>query len=143
MAITLQDMINTQNDINNHRVVDEYAPQLVEGEIIFNRDVNLLWFAPVAANKNDTTLFDPAKLLNAEQLKRAKTYKALELAYLRLSRGSDDDSFVRKMGQYQARYNAEIQMILKSGLSYDWNGSGDIQQVETSVKRSRRTISRV
>jgi hypothetical protein len=142
MPVTIQDLINTQNDIDNHRIDDHFAPQIVEAELMLNRDIEIEWFKPVADSKDGVFYFDAAKLLDQDGLKRAKVYKSLELCYLRLSRGATDESFYLKMEEYKMRYDREIDIIKNHGISYDWNGSGDLQQIESGIIRTRRRIVR-
>ena len=140
--LVIQDLINTQNDIEKHRVADNFQPQIEEAELIVARIVEHKWFSKVNTMFIPPLTFDASKLLNPLDTKRAKVYKALELAYLRLSRGANDESFYLKMEEYRKRYNDEVTIMLTGGISYDFNGSGDLQQKEIGVRSRRRTICR-
>jgi hypothetical protein len=124
------------------RKIPSLLNQHTEGTDITNRDIATKWYAGLKDKFDVTAAFDPAKILQTSQVKRLAIYKTLELTYLYLGKGSKDASFEIKMEEYRDRYNDEFASIMSSGLSYDWDGSGDIGQMESQVKRSHRRITR-
>ena len=119
-----------------------WSSQHIEAELIINREIKNNWFKPLAGSFSHTDEFDERKLLNTKhKLVRASVYKVLELAYLSLMNQIDEAAnFSSKTKFFRGLYEEEISNVISDGLSYDWDGSGDIDQSETEVASSSPTM---
>jgi len=129
-----------------------------EAAAIIDRALDLSWYRAAATERlygqtyaNASVLrgfewkaypFNPLLLLNAAgQLKRLSCYKALELAYGCLAKGTED-SFEKLRDYYAGQYAAELQAVLAAGLDYDWDASGAIDATETTEPQQPRRLVR-
>lgn len=115
----------------------------VRGEAysMINRIITVRWYreaAKIMGYDPNTTAFNPEQVKN-NCLLRLETYKALELAYLHLMKGSqEEDGFERQMEIFRKRYNDELKLIFDIGVDYDWSGNDIVDDDEKYIRAPRR-----
>lgn len=123
--------------------VSSWQVQREEAFEIINRVVIARWYrkaAPEMGIDPNLTAFDP-ELVKANTLTRLEAFKTLELAYMILKKdGPEKDGFERNEEAFRNRFNEELEMILGSGIDYDWSNSGVIDLEETGIRITRRNI---
>jgi|GEM_PF-1027010 hypothetical protein len=148
------DLIKAQKDIMSLGVLS-WEAQHSEAALIIDRALRVQWYEPLARYPRDDSSglavsggftyeqFDPEKLLDLLQLKRLSVYKTLELSYLSVMMDSTENNpFKMKMEMFKELYDIELVAVLQAGITYDWDGSGDEDQVETNIQRAPRVIMR-
>ena len=121
--------------------VDDWANQRAEAYSIINRTIVARWYnaAAVAMGYDPTvTYFDPTQV-ETGFFKRLECYKTLELAYMHLMKDSPEaDGFERNMDLFSRKYGEELDLILATGVNYDWNDDDEIDDDETLIPAQRR-----
>jgi hypothetical protein len=134
------DLVKIRPNILQLGVVD-WEAQREEAYAIINRVITARWYRPAAPSMGidpNVTAFNPEYLTDGLFL-RLEVYKTLELAYLHLMKGGqDEDGFERQMKIFRNRYNEELALILDIGIDYDWSGSGDLDDDEKYIRAPRR-----
>jgi hypothetical protein len=108
---------------------------------IIDRTIEQRWYRPEATNRGILYEDDPfdATLLDADQLVWLSCYKVLELAYQYLMKpGPDLDGFERQALYFAAKYDEELQALLSTGLTYDWDADDSFSEDERVVPQRRR-----
>lgn len=105
------------------------------------KDLERSWFLPTAKNRGvdpRTNPFDPARCVDAE-LKQLSTLKTLVCVHEHLMRhnSQDPDGFERLRDFYEKAYRTELAELCRSGLDYDWDGSGDLATSEKATQAPR------
>lgn len=124
------DLTYVQKNIMEQRV-ENWQSQHDEAKLLIDRDIENKWFKNIANGE----VFDPSLMLNANtQLLRLSVYKTLELAYLFLAEDfSSDNPHMLKVKEFAKRYESELMSVLNSGIDYDWDGDGAINDDERSI----------
>ena len=121
--------------------VSSWEDQRAEAYDMINRVIRTRWYRVVAPEMGydpNVTLFDPT-LIKEDTLTRLEVFKTLELAYMLLMKDSPEaDGFERNMKTFRNRYNEELELVLASGIDYDWSGSGTFDDDELYLKAPRR-----
>lgn len=123
--------------------VSDWQTQREEAFAIINRIIDARWYREIIKqNKFDIdpnqTPFSP-DLVQADQLKRLACFKTLELAYMLLMKdGVEADAFERNMKTFRQLYNEELDVVLATGISYDWDASGSLTYDERYIRAPRR-----
>ena len=122
--------------------VDAWADQHTEATAIINRTL-IVWYKEESLKRGWSDVdFDATKLLSAStQLKRLACYKVFELAYMYLMQDSIEDSgFYHEMKLFQTLYETEFRTVLETGLDYDWDADGQIDDYEQEPILPRRLV---
>ena len=70
-------------------------------------------------------------MLDTSQLKDLACYKCLYLVYRYLANDFiEDDGFTSNMKHFANEYNKELHRVVESGINYDWDGSGVVEEDE-------------
>jgi hypothetical protein len=112
-----------------------------EAATLINRALESMWYKRAAEEHEvdwGDTPFDSSKV-DKTQLVRLSCYKVLELAYLYLMKDSPEaDGFAREREIFARMYNDELNAVLQTGISYDWDASGTVETDERCEPRYRR-----
>lgn len=110
---------------------------------LVNRTISRRWYQTACTEYSldwRDTGFSP-DLVEEDSLKDLACFKTLELAYLYLMKDSKEpDGFEREMHLFRKLYNQELEEVLSTGISYDWDGSGAIVDDERYQRNPRRLI---
>jgi hypothetical protein len=121
--------------------VDSWSDEREKAYSTINRIVEARWYKKAAVELGydpKLTSFDPS-LVEEDSLKDLEVYKALELAYLHLMKGSsEEDGFERLAKKFRGFYNEELETVLAVGISYDFSGNGVFDADETLIQAPRR-----
>lgn len=106
-----------------------------------DRTIIRRWYREAAAYYSldwRDTEFDSG-LVEEGQFLLLSCYKTLELCYLYLMKDSKEpDGFEREMTMFRKLYNQELEEVLATGISYDWDGSGSAEDSEKYQRQPRR-----
>lgn len=84
------------------------------------------------------TPFDPT-LVKENELKQLECFKTLELAYMILMKNDPEpDGFERNMNLFARQFGNEFDTLMNSGIDYDWDESGTIDDDEKQIRSPRR-----
>jgi len=122
--------------------VSAWTDQHNESTAIINRAL-LAWYNTEATKRGYADIqFDSSKILNAStQLKRLACYKTLELAYMYLMvDGVQEGGFRNEMTLFRELYEREFNAVLESGIDYDWDDDGAIDDYEATDAAPRRLV---
>jgi len=112
---------------------------------IINRVIIGRWYQKAAAEYSidwRQTEFSP-DLVETGTLTMLSSYKTLELIYLLLMKDSpQEDAFERQHHLFRRLYREEMNEVLAIGISYDWDGDGEIV-AEEHYQRVSRTLVRI
>lgn len=121
--------------------VSDWDAEREEAYAQINRIITLRWYREAAKTMGydpNVTAFNPEQIANS-CLKRLETYKALELAYLKLMKGGpEEDGFERQMEIFRKRYNDELKLLFDLGIDYDWSGNDIVDDDEKYIRAPRR-----
>ena len=143
--ITDDDLLKIRSDILSLGVSD-VDDQIDEAESILNRTLEYQWYRPQATDNGvdwRSSPFNPDLVLTPNQVKRAASYKALETIYLFLMKNvpQDQDAFDKQRKIFRGLYKDEIADVLRAGIDYDWDESGDItagENIQPGIRRLYR-----
>lgn len=108
-----------------------------------NRIITARWYNQAAVEMGydpKLTTFDPTRV-GDDELKDLESYKTLEFAYMLLMKdAAEADGFERNMKLFAEKFGAELELLLGTGISYDWSGDGDLEYDEVRITSPRRLI---
>lgn len=140
--ITNSDLVKERKNILQLGVAD-WADQIAEAHRQVIRILEARWYRKVApAMGIDPTevSFDESRV-NADQLKKLETYKALELAYSYLVVETEEvGGFERLRDYYRRLYQDELREVLNAGVDYDWDQDQAIETLEQKKAAFRRLV---
>ena len=117
----------------------EALRELAEEEAL--DDLCRQWYRAAAAARGlDWRLFPMrAERLDPAPLKRLSVLKTMALIHEQLMRynNAEADGFERHRALYESEYRRLLDRLTHSGLSYDWDGSGDATPVEHTAAARR------
>jgi len=123
--------------------VNDWSTQREEAYSVINRVISTRWYRKVAPEMGydpNTTLFDPTQIREGT-LTRLEAFKALELVYMYEMKDSPEaDGFERNMKTFRDRYNEELELVLSTGIDYDWSDSGSFDDDEVYLRAPRRLV---
>lgn len=140
---TLDDLLQVEPTIQDFGVL-EWEVELARSETEINRILKVRWYQAyqkqhprIAQVPFDTDLLDPA------QFTQATVYHAL--AYhiapkLTQFSGTDPDRFQVMMDYYRGRFEHEIDLILREGISYDIDGDSTVESDELDAGKPLRLV---
>ena len=140
MAITLA----TINDIQDYEPdilsfgIPDFDEEITKAQNDVFRDLRIRWWPTYTVGLYDvsrvaTGMVEPDDdLYTASQLTRACVYQALGFhVYPKLSKFDvEQDIFERKMEFYRKEYERELDLILRDGVEYDLDSSGNVDDNE-------------
>lgn len=133
---TITDITEYEPDILNYGI-QSFDDALAKAQSDVERYLRVNWWPTQQIGRYDISVIgtnlemDPAKLTDS-QLTRATVYCALGYyIYPRLSKFEPDmDVFAMKLDYYKKMYAEEIDMVIRDGVEYDIDSSGDITDAE-------------
>ncbi len=136
------DLVKYRSNIMDLGVVS-WENQREEAYEMINRVISARWYrgaSKVMGYDYRFTPFDSDLVMN-DNLKRLECFKALELAYMILKKdGPKQDGFERAESSFRDRYNEELESVLAAGVDYDWDGDGEQNDDEHTIRVSRRIV---
>lgn len=123
--------------------VTDWSNERDEAYSLINRIITARWYnkaAEIMGVDPRATAFTPANV-ESGTFQRLETYKALELAYLKLMKGgAEEDGFERQMEMFRKRFNDELLLILDIGINYDWDNNELVDDDEKFIRSPRRLM---
>lgn len=111
--------------------------EMAEEELL--DDIERQWYRAAAAARGmdwRTMPMQPSRL-ELQALRRLSVLKTLAVIHERLMQYNkgESDGFERHRLLYEKEYAALLEKLVRSGLRYDWDGSGLADTVETTAAR--------
>ena len=138
---------STDNDLLIYRSnilslgVSEWLDQHALAFADINRLMVARWYNRAAIDQGVdpyATLFDPTKVQDGE-LKALECFKTLEYAYMQLMKDSPEaDGYERNMSLFARQFGNEFDTLMSTGVTYDWDDSGTVDDDEIKVRAPRR-----
>lgn len=133
---TISDIREYEPDITNYGI-QNFDDALTKSQADVERYLRVNWWPTQQIGRFDITVIgtnmemDSSKLTDS-QFTRAAVYCALGYyIYPRLSKFEPElDVFQMKMDYYKKMYAEEIDMVIRDGVEYDLDSSGDITDAE-------------
>ena len=125
--------------------VDDWSDQISKAGVIIDRAIDTFWYRRIA-EENDidwrTSVFNRDLLLSAAtQLTDLGCYKTLELCYRYLMKDTKEaDAYERQSELFKKLYEEELSDVLDSGVDYDWDESGAVDEGENIIPQVRRLV---
>jgi len=108
--------------------------ELAEEELL--DDLERQWYRAAAAARGLDWRSSPmqAQRLDPAALKRLSVLRTLALLHEQLMKynSAEADGFERHRAMYEAEYRDLLERLVRTGLRYDWDGSGTAEPQETS-----------
>lgn len=108
-----------------------------QAKTYIDRDIENGWYRKVALSMGfdyKEYPFDISLILDYSQFKDLGIYKALFLIYRYLAKDTvENDAFAIQRDYYEKQYNLELNRLIESGITYDWDNSGLIDDNEKFV----------
>lgn len=89
--------------------------------------------------------FNPALMLNAStQLKKASVYRVLgNYVFPKLSKSTrSGDAWEKRGEEFGKRFEEEIERVLSTGIDYDWDSSGQVDDDENKIPATTFIVGR-
>ena len=140
MAITLltiSDIQTYEPDILNYGIPD-FDTELTQAQSDVFRDLRIRWWPTQNIGLYDIKYLSTGQtepdedMYTASQLTRASVYQCLGFhVYPKLAKfDSEQDIFERKMDFYRKEYEREMDLVLRDGVEYDMDSSGNVSDAE-------------
>jgi hypothetical protein len=134
---TISDIQEYEPDILSFGIPD-FDEEITKAQNDVFRDLRIRWWPTYTVGLYDvsrvaTGMVEPDDdLYTASQLTRACVYQALGFhVYPKLSKFDvEQDIFERKMEFYRKEYERELDLILRDGVEYDLDSSGNVDDNE-------------
>ena len=140
---TLDDLLQVEPTIQDYGVL-EWEVELARSETEINRILKVRWYQAYQKQHPRISLIqmDP-DLLDPSQFTQATVYHAL--AYhiapkLTQFSGTDPDRFQVMMDYYRGRFEHEMDLILREGVSYDIDGDNTVESTELDSGKPLRLV---
>jgi hypothetical protein len=140
---TLDDLLQVEPTIQDYGVL-EWEVELARSETEINRILKVRWYQAYQKQHPRIALIqmDP-DLLDPSQFTQATVYHAL--AYhiapkLTQFSGTDPDRFQVMMDYYRGRFEHEMDLILREGVSYDIDGDNTVEANELDSGKPLRLV---
>jgi len=139
---TLTDLLEVEPSIQDYGVL-EWGAELTKSTREVQRILSVRWW-PTVVRQYNTTGSEYAKmnadLLNPTQWVQATVYHALAYHICpKLTKfDPNSDKFQVMMNYYSARFDSEIDLAIREGVSYDADSSGDYSTSETIAQPNLR-----
>jgi len=130
-----------------------FGPDHDESKDDIDRIIEVKWFRPRVRERygrnieflNGDLDFDPSLMLNAEtQLRKASVYRVLS-GYVcpKLSKSTRNaDAWEKRAEEYGKKFDEEMERVLATGIDYDWDASGSVDEDENRIPASTFFVGR-
>jgi hypothetical protein len=141
------DLLEYEPDIQKYGIAEfDSDHEKTYDDII--RLLNIRWFPKAQHGQVDISVIGTSNqrlspsMLTASQFKRAAVYHVLAYyIYPKLSKFEEEiDVFERKMNYYKQKFEEEFDLILRLGVEYDLDSSGDISEAERQPFHFNRLV---
>lgn len=143
----MADTYSTDSDLIKFRPkilslgIDDFSELRTEAYNQVNRIIELRWYRQVAAEFGfdyRNTQFTPGSVKDGE-LTNLECFKLLELIYMNLKKDTQEpDGFARHEENFRKNFQEELDLVLATGIDYDWSGNDTFDDDEISVEAPRR-----
>ena len=135
--LTIADIQEYEPDILNYGIPD-FDAEITKAQNDVFRDIRIRWWPTQQIGLYDLKYLASGQvepdedMYNASQLTRAAVYQCLGFhIYPKLAKfDADQDIFERKMEFYRKDYEREMDLVLREGVEYDHDSSGNITDAE-------------
>jgi len=135
--LTIADIQEYEPDILNYGIPD-FDAEITKAQNDVFRDIRIRWWPTQQIGLYDLKYLASGQvepdedMYNASQLTRAAVYQCLGFhIYPKLAKfDADQDIFERKMEFYRKDYEREMDLVLRDGVEYDHDSSGNITDAE-------------
>ena len=135
--LTIADIQDYEPDILNYGIPD-FDDEITKAQNDVFRDLRIRWRPTQQIGLYDLKYLASGQvepdedMYNASQLTRAAVYQCLGFhIYPKLAKfNADQDIFERKMEFYRKDYEREMDLVLRDGVEYDHDSSGNITDAE-------------
>jgi len=135
--LTIADIQDYEPDILNYGIPD-FDAEITKAQNDVFRDLRIRWWPTQQIGLYDLKYLASGQvepdedMYNASQLTRAAVYNCLGFhIYPKLAKfDADQDIFERKMEFYRKDYEREMDLVLRDGVEYDHDSSGNITDAE-------------
>jgi hypothetical protein len=135
--LTIADIQDYEPDILNYGIPD-FDAEITKAQNDVFRDIRIRWWPTQQIGLYDLKYLASGQvepdedMFNASQLTRAAVYQCLGFhIYPKLAKfDADQDIFERKMEFYRKEYEREMDLVLRDGVEYDHDSSGNITDAE-------------
>ena len=146
--LTIADIQDYEPDILNYGIAD-FDEEISKAQSDVFRDLRIRWWPTQQIGLYDLKYLAQGNIepdedmYNASQLTRVASYQCLGFhIYPKLAKfDADQDIFERKMEFYRKEYERELDLVLRDGVEYDHDSSGNVTDTEkapTSFLRLKR-----
>ncbi len=115
--------------------------------------IEVKWFRPRVREKYGRGIeflsgdldFDPSLMLNAQaQLRKASVYRVLaNYVFPKLSKSTRNaDAWEKRAEEYGKKFDEEMERVLSTGIDYDWDASGDVDEDENRIPATTFFVGR-
>ena len=127
---TVDDLLVVEPTITDYGVLD-WETELTRSETEINRLLRVRWYSSYKKSMSTTNEFD-ASLLTDSQFTQATVYHALAYHICpKLTQfDTEGDKFSEMMKYYAGRFEHEMDLILREGVQYDFDGDGTVETNE-------------
>jgi len=128
-----------------HNAILSYGPtdwsdKIFAASAIVERDIDLRWYRKNFSRDVDGD-FDMSRVDDPDnRIRDIMVYKTLTDIFEYLTKGPDN--FLELYGLFRERYLAEIKTLLETGLDYDTDASGVVEEIESAARRGPRKLVR-
>jgi len=140
MAITLLTIADIQDyepDILNYGIPD-FDEEITKAQSDVFRDLRIRWWPTQNIGLYDIKYLSTGQtepdedMYTASQLTRAAVYQCLGFhVYPKLAKfDAEQDIYERKMDFYRKEYEREMDLVLRDGVEYDMDSSGNVSDAE-------------
>jgi hypothetical protein len=130
-----------------------FGPDHGEAKDDIDKIIEVKWFRPRVRERygrdieflNGDLDFDPALLLNAQaQLKKASVYRVLaNYVCPKLSKATRNaDAWEKRAIEYGKKFDEEMERVLATGIDYDWDASGSVDDDENRIPATTFFVGR-
>lgn len=139
---TEADLIEIEPTITDYGVLD-WDAELARSETELNRILKVRWWPIFVKTQRGNYEFDPS-LLDPAQWRQSTVYHAM--AYhicpklTKFESQGQEDKFQVMMDYYNGRFEHEIELCLREGVSYDLNDDGQVVVAETRSVNPLRLV---
>ena len=146
--LTIADIQDYEPEILNYGIAD-LDEEISKAQSDVFRDLRIRWWPTQQIGLYDLKYLAQGNIepdedmYNASQLTRAAVYNCLGFhVYTKLTKmDAEQDLFERKMEFYRKEYERELDLVLRDGVEYDHDSSGNVTDTEkapTSFLRLKR-----
>lgn len=135
---TIDDLLVVEPTITDYGVLD-WDLELERSTTEINRILKVRWYLAYSKQRNTVAEFD-ADLLDSTQFTQATVYHALAYHICpKLTQFTpEEDKFTVMMKYYAGRFEHEMDLILREGVTYDLNDDGTVDRLEKEAVVSLR-----